>query len=62
MKPDPIMAEIRRTREDYFAQFTGDVRAMLADLKRRQQQGGRTVITRSPKRLDSTSTRSAKRS
>ena len=52
MKPDPILAEIRRTREAYAEQFGGDVCAMLADLRRRQQQGGRQVVARSPKRID----------
>jgi hypothetical protein len=51
MKPDPILAEIRRTREAYAEQFAGDVRAMLADLRRRQQQGGRPVVARPAKRL-----------
>lgn len=51
MKPDPILAEIRRTREAYAEQFAGDVRAMLADLKRRQQESGRPVVTRAAKRI-----------
>jgi hypothetical protein len=52
MKPDPILAEIRRTREAYAEQFAGDVRAMLADLRRRQEQGGRRVVARCAKRFD----------
>jgi hypothetical protein len=51
MKPDPILAEIRRTREAYAEQFAGDVRAMLADLRRRQLQGGRPVVARPAKRI-----------
>jgi len=51
MKPDPVLAEIRRTREAYAEKFAGDIRAMLADLRQRQQQGGRRVVARSPKRL-----------
>lgn len=51
MKPDPILAEIRRVREAYAEQFAGNVRAMLADLRRRQQQGGRQVVSRSPERI-----------
>jgi hypothetical protein len=50
MKPDPILAEIRRAREEYAEKFGGDVRAMLADLRRRTQESGRTVAVRSPKR------------
>lgn len=51
MKPDPILSEIRRTREAYAEQFAGDIRAMLADLRRRQQEGGRVVVNRPPKPL-----------
>jgi hypothetical protein len=51
LKPDAILAEIRRVREAYAEQFAGDVRAMLADLQRRQEQGGRKVVARSPKRI-----------
>jgi hypothetical protein len=50
MKPDPILSEIRRTREAYAEQFAGDIRAMLADLRRRQQDSGRVAVTREPKR------------
>jgi hypothetical protein len=51
MKPDPILAEIRRTREAYAEQFAGDIRAMLADLRRRQNASGRVAVSRQPKRL-----------
>jgi hypothetical protein len=54
MKPDPILAEIRRVREAYAEQFAGDIRAMLADLRRRQEQSGRKVVAREPKRIDTT--------
>jgi hypothetical protein len=49
MKPDPILSEIRRTREAYAEQFAGDIRAMLADIRRRQQESGRVAVTRAPK-------------
>jgi hypothetical protein len=51
MKPDPILSEIRRTREAYAEQFGGDVRAMLADLRRRQQESGRVAVSRMPKHI-----------
>ena len=57
MKPDPILSEIRRTREAYAEQFAGDIRAMLADIRRRQQESGRVVITRPPKRVKRTPSR-----
>jgi hypothetical protein len=41
LKHDPIIAAIRRVREAYAEHFAGDVRAMLAALQRRQEQGGR---------------------
>jgi hypothetical protein len=55
MKTDPVIAEIRRTREAYAERFGGDVRAMLADIVERQRQGGREVVARSPKRITPTS-------
>ena len=54
MKIDPVLAEIRRTREAYAEQFAGDVRAMLADIRQREQQSGRKVVARAPKRLNAT--------
>jgi hypothetical protein len=56
MTTDPILAEIRRTREAYAARFAGDIRAMIADLRQRQKQAGRKVVSRSPKLLKRTST------
>jgi len=57
MKPDPILSEIRRTREAYAEQFAGNIRAMLADLRRRQQESGRVAVARQPKRLKRTPSR-----
>jgi hypothetical protein len=52
MKPDAVLAEIRRVREAYAEQFGGDVRAMLANLRRRQHESGRPVASRQPKRIE----------
>ena len=49
MKLDPVLAEIRAVREAYSSRFGGDVKAMLADLRKRQQEGGRKVVTRPAK-------------
>ena len=57
MKPDPILAEIRRAREAFADKFGGDVRAMLADLRKRQKESGRIVAVRSPKRVKPTDSR-----
>jgi hypothetical protein len=51
MKLDPVLAEIRETREAYVERFGGDVKAMLADLQRRQRDGGRPSVTRPPRRI-----------
>jgi hypothetical protein len=59
MKPDFILAEIRRTREAYAERFAGDIRAMLADLRRRQQESGRVTVKRTPKRLKQTPPRAS---
>jgi hypothetical protein len=46
MKLDPVLAEIRAAREAYSERFGGDVRAMLDDLRKREQQSGRTLVSR----------------
>jgi hypothetical protein len=51
MPLDPILAEIRQTRDAYAARFGGDIKAMLADLRQRQQQGNRAVVSRPAKRI-----------
>ena len=55
MKPDPVLAEIRSVREAYAARFAGDVKSMLADLRKRQTEGGRASVTRPPKRIPKSS-------
>jgi hypothetical protein len=51
MKLDPVLAEIRATREAYSDRFHGDIDAMLADLRQQQAEGGRKSIRLPPKRL-----------
>ena len=46
MKPDPVISEIRRVREAYAERFAGDIQAMLGDLRRRQKESGRVVVSR----------------
>jgi hypothetical protein len=50
MALDPILAEIRRIRENYAEEFHGDVRAMMEDLRRRHAESKRESVTREPKR------------
>ena len=51
MKLDPVLAEIRAAREAYAEKFAGDVKGMLEDIRKREQQGGRKVLSRPPKRI-----------
>lgn len=53
MKMDPVIAEIRAVREAHAAKFGGDVRAMLADLRKRQRESGRKSVLRPAKRVPS---------
>ena len=50
MNQDDVMAELRAAREAYAKQFNYDLRAMYEDLKRKQEQGGQSVVTLPPKR------------
>lgn len=51
MKLDPILMEIRAVREAYAEKFHGDVKALLADVRQRQQESMRTVVSRPARRL-----------
>lgn len=51
VKLDPVLAEVRAAREAYSERFAGDVKEMLADIRKRQHQGGRKTVARPPKRL-----------
>ncbi|MDZ4683838.1 MAG: hypothetical protein SH850_02040 [Planctomycetaceae bacterium] len=42
---DPIVDEVRRTREAYAARFNYDLRAIFRDLKEREQDGGRQIVS-----------------
>ncbi len=51
MYTDPIIEEIRKFRDEYAARFNYDVKAMLADIRRRQKDSGRKTVSRPPKRI-----------
>jgi len=42
---DPIVAEVRKARDDYAKQFDYDLDAIFRDLKKKEQQGGRRVVS-----------------
>jgi hypothetical protein len=47
----PIVEEIRRSREGYAARFNYDLGAICRDLRERQKQSGRKVVSLPPKRI-----------
>ena len=49
MPLDPVLAEVRRVREEYAQQFKGNVRAMMGDLQRRHAESDRQSASLQPK-------------
>ena len=49
MQADPIVEEVRRVRQAYAEQFGFDLRALAADLRKREQQHPERVVSFSPK-------------
>ena len=49
MKKDPIIEEIRGLRELHAAKFNYDLRAICADLKEKEKDYGRRVVSLPPK-------------
>ncbi len=45
MWDDPIVQEIRKVREDHAARFNFDIQAIVADLKKQQEDGGAIYLT-----------------
>ncbi len=48
---DPIVEEIRKIREEHAARFNYNVRAIVEDARRRQQEGGHKIVSLPPRRL-----------
>lgn len=42
---DPIVAEIRKHRAEYAAQFGNDLEAIARDLRDKQEKSGREVVS-----------------
>ncbi|MBI4567466.1 MAG: hypothetical protein HY719_03625 [Planctomycetes bacterium] len=49
-KDDEIIAEIRAYREAHAASFGFDLARIVEDIRRRQRESGRRVVTRSPRK------------
>ncbi len=54
MIDDPIVAEVRRIREEHAAKFGYDLKAIYEDLKRRQAASGRKYVNFPPRRVKPT--------
>jgi len=48
---DPIVAEVRRNREQYAARFNHDIRAICRAARERQKESGREVVSRPAKQV-----------
>jgi len=44
MTDDPIVAEVRAARDAYASKFNYDLRAMFADLRRKDIESGRKTV------------------
>ncbi len=49
MKPDPIVDEVRKTREAHAAVFNYDLLAICRDLRKKETQSGHPVVSRPPR-------------
>jgi hypothetical protein len=52
MWEDPIVEETRKLREEYLAEFDHDLDALVRDLKEKERQGGRKVVSLPPRKPD----------
>jgi hypothetical protein len=51
MKKDPIVEDIRKIREAHAAKFNYNLKAICADLKKKEKDCGHRVVSLPPKRL-----------
>lgn len=49
MKPDPIVDEVRKTREAHAAKFNYDLLAICNDLRKKEKESGHPVVSRQPR-------------
>ena len=49
MFKDPIVEEVRDARQKHAAQFNYDLRKIAEDLRRKEQQAGRKIVSYPPK-------------
>ena len=51
---DPIVAEVRRIREEHARAFDNDLDKIVEDFRRRQAECGHEIVRLPPKRLEKT--------
>ncbi len=51
MIDDPIVAEVRRYRDEHAKKFNYDLKAIAEDIRSRQGKDGERVVTLPPKRI-----------
>lgn len=56
MQNDPVVDEIRRIRQAYAKRFGYDLRAMVADLRRKEQEHPDRLVSYAPKPVRSVKT------
>ena len=47
---DPVVAEVRRVREEIAARFNYDLRAIFDDMQHQQENSGQKYVSLSPRR------------
>jgi len=50
MKDDPIVAEVRKGRQEHAARFSYDLEAIARDIRSRESKDGEKVVTLPPRR------------
>ncbi len=51
MMDDPIVAEVRRYRDEHAKKFNYDLDAIVRDIKSREGKDGEPVVTLPPRRI-----------
>ncbi len=57
MRDDPIVAEVRRIRQEHAARFGYDLDLIVQDLKAQEKASGRQYIRLPPRRLSDQTTK-----
>ena len=50
MNNEPIVREVRKSREAILKSYAWDIEAMLRDMMKRQWESGHTVVTTAPRK------------